>query len=190
VVKKLLTHPLLWLLILGLFLRFYRLDTFPAGFHVDEVKAGWNAYSLFKTGRDDWLHAFPLHYDTFGDQRPTGFFYAAVPAVAAFGLNEFAVRFTPALFGSLGIVGIFFFAEFNHMHDVVMIEVHQNFGLIDEHLDEFLFVLSVRRTVAICFLDRFPLQSGVFDDVVRVRAQPIPERDQFIPVSSERSRDV
>jgi len=112
VVKKLLTHPLLWLLVLGLFLRFYRLDTFPAGFHVDEVKAGWNAYSLFKTGRDDWLHAFPLHYDTFGDQRPTGFFYAAVPAVAAFGLNEFAVRFTPALFGSLGIVGIFFFALF------------------------------------------------------------------------------
>lgn len=107
--KKFLLHPLLWIFLLALVLRFCQLSTLPAGFHVDEVKIGWNAYSLWLTGRDDWWHAFPLHYDTFGDQRPTGIFYASVPALAVFGLTQFAVRFTPALFGSLAVIGLFFF---------------------------------------------------------------------------------
>jgi 4-amino-4-deoxy-L-arabinose transferase-like glycosyltransferase len=107
VIKKLLTHPLVWIFILALFLRTYRLSGLPPGFHIDEVKAGWNAYSLWLTGKDDWLHPFPLHYDTFGDQRPTGLFYTIVPSLAIFGLNEFAVRFTPALFGSLAVIAVY-----------------------------------------------------------------------------------
>ncbi len=106
--KKLLTTPLIYIFILGFFLRTWNLTSLPPGFHVDEVKAGWNAFSLWKTGRDDWLHAFPLHYDTFGDQRPTGFFYSAVPSLAIFGLNLFAIRFTSALFGSLAVIAVFF----------------------------------------------------------------------------------
>ncbi len=109
--KRFLFHPLTWIFILALFLRFWHLTSLPSGFHVDEVKVGWNAYSLFKTGRDDWWHAFPLHYDTFGDQRPTGLFYASVPAIAAFGLNEFAVRFTPAIFGALAVLSVFFLTK-------------------------------------------------------------------------------
>lgn len=109
--KKTLSHPLVWIFVLALFLRFWHLTSLPSGLHVDEVKVGWNAYSLFLTGRDDWWHAFPLHYDTFGDQRPTGLFYASVPALAAFGLNEFAVRFTPAVFGSLAVLAVFFLAR-------------------------------------------------------------------------------
>lgn len=111
VLKKLFSLPLFWIFLLGIFLRFYGLSSLPAGFHVDEVKVGWNAYSLFKTGRDDWWHPFPLHYDTFGDQRPTGLFYAAVPGLAVFGLTQFAVRFTPALFGSLAVIAVFFIAK-------------------------------------------------------------------------------
>lgn len=107
--SRLITHPLVWIFFLGLFFRLFQLSTLPTGFHVDEAKIGWNAYSLWLTGRDDWLHAFPLHYDTFGDQRPTGFFYATVPSLALFGLSDFAIRFTPAIFGALGVVGIFFF---------------------------------------------------------------------------------
>ncbi len=93
---------------MAFFLRTYRLSSLPPGFHVDEVKAGWNAYSLWLTGRDDWLHPFPLHYDTFGDQRPTGLFYAMIPSLKIFGLTQFAVRFTPALFGSLAVFAVFF----------------------------------------------------------------------------------
>ena len=102
------SKKLILIFALGLFLRLFQISTLPSGFHIDEVKLGWNAYSLLKTGRDDWMHAFPLYYDTFGDQRPTGLFYASVPALTVFKLTEFAVRFTPALFGSLGIFAIFY----------------------------------------------------------------------------------
>ena len=106
--KKILTHPLLWIFFLAFFLRVWHLDRYPYGFHVDEVKVGWNAYSLFKTGRDDWWHAFPLHYDSFGDQRPTGIIYTVVPSIALFDLNQFAVRFPSALFGSFGVIAVYF----------------------------------------------------------------------------------
>lgn len=110
-VRKFFALPIVWIFLLGILFRFYDLSILPSGLHVDEVKVGWNAYSLFKTGRDDWWHAFPLHYDTFGDQRPTGLFYASVPSLALNGLTVFAIRFTPALFGSLAVIAIFYITK-------------------------------------------------------------------------------
>lgn len=96
---------------MALILRLNKLSILPVGFHVDEVKIGWNAYSLLKTGHDDWGHAFPVHYNTFGDFRPAGFIYAAVPSIAIFGLTEFAVRFPPAIFGSISVLVLFYLAK-------------------------------------------------------------------------------
>ncbi|MBI4028864.1 MAG: glycosyltransferase family 39 protein [Candidatus Blackburnbacteria bacterium] len=90
--------------LLGLILRTWKLAELPSGFHVDEVKVGWNAYSILKTGADDWGHKFPLYYNSFGDFRPTGYFYLTIPSILIFGLNEFAVRLPGALFGSLTII--------------------------------------------------------------------------------------
>ena len=59
---------LIFLLALGL--RIYKLGTFPVGFHVDEVKVGWNALSILKTGKDDWGNRLALYYNSFGDFRP------------------------------------------------------------------------------------------------------------------------
>lgn len=77
----------------GIFLRVYRLSEIPAGFHIDEVRVGWNAYSILKTGRDDWGKSWQLHYNNFGDFRPIGIFYLTIPPVAFIGLSEFATRF-------------------------------------------------------------------------------------------------
>ncbi|OGY08004.1 MAG: hypothetical protein A2782_01970 [Candidatus Blackburnbacteria bacterium RIFCSPHIGHO2_01_FULL_43_15b] len=93
--------------LLALFFRTWKLAELPSGFHVDEVKVGWNAYSILKTGADDWGHRFPLYYNTFGDFRPTGYFYLTIPSILIFGLNEFAVRFPGALFGSLTIIIVY-----------------------------------------------------------------------------------
>lgn len=106
--KRTLLHPLFFLFLIGLLLRLYLLGQFPAGFHIDEVKVGWNALSLLKTGQDDWGHAFPMYYNSFGDFRPTGYFYAVIPSLVIFGINEFAVRFPAALFGALMIFVIYF----------------------------------------------------------------------------------
>ncbi len=109
--RKTILHPLFFLFLIGLLLRLYLLNTFPAGFHIDEVKMGWNALSLLKTGQDDWGHSFPLNYNSFGDFRPTGYFYTVIPSLILFGQSEFAVRFPSALFGSLTIFVIYFLTK-------------------------------------------------------------------------------
>lgn len=94
--------------LLALVLRVYNLGSFPVGFHADEVRAGWNAYSITKTGMDDRGNRFALYYNTFGDYRPTGIFYATIPSVLVFRNSEFAVRLPSALFGALSVVALYF----------------------------------------------------------------------------------
>lgn len=107
-IKKIVRSPLFWIFILALFLRIYKLGSFPVGFHVDEAKVGWNALSILKTGRDDKGNLFSLYYNSFGDFRPTGIFYATIPSILLFGRNEFAVRFPAALLGALTIFPLYF----------------------------------------------------------------------------------
>lgn len=89
----------------ALFLRVYRIADNPPALSWDEVSIGYNAYSIFKTGKDEHGVLFPL--DTFvayGDYKPPLSIYLTVPAVAIFGLNEFAVRVPSAVAGTLTVV--------------------------------------------------------------------------------------
>lgn len=106
--KNLLFNPLIIVFLIALLVRLYGLGQIPVGFHIDEVKAGWNALSILKTGKDDWGNPFPLYYNSFGDYRPTGYFYAIIPSLLIFGQNEFAVRFPAAFFGSLTVIILYF----------------------------------------------------------------------------------
>jgi 4-amino-4-deoxy-L-arabinose transferase-like glycosyltransferase len=108
VIKKIIKNPLLWIFLLALILRIYKLGEFPVGFHIDEVKVGWNALSILKTGQDDWGKSLALYYNSFGDFRPTGIFYITIPSIFIFGCNEFAVRFPSALLGALTIFPLYF----------------------------------------------------------------------------------
>ncbi|PIV01434.1 glycosyl transferase, partial [Candidatus Shapirobacteria bacterium CG03_land_8_20_14_0_80_40_19] len=64
------TH-LFFLLIVGLafFLRFIFLTKSPPGFYVDEAAVGYNAYSILKTGADEYGKKFPLFFRSFGDYK-------------------------------------------------------------------------------------------------------------------------
>lgn len=94
--------------VLALFLRFYKLEELPVGFHIDEASKGYSAYSLLKTGKDDNGNRFPLYIDIFGDNSPSGYHYIAIIPVALLGLTEFATRFPGALFGAFSVLAIFF----------------------------------------------------------------------------------
>lgn len=108
--KRLIKNPLFWIFVLALFLRVYKLSSFPFGFHVDEVKVGWEASSILKTGKDDHGNFLSPYYNSIGDYRPTGIFYLTIPSLVLFGRNEFAVRFPSAFFGALTVLPIFYFA--------------------------------------------------------------------------------
>ena len=98
----------IFIFILAIFFRLFRLSSIPYGFHVDEAKAAWNAYSILKTGADDKGNFFPMYYDSFGDFRPTGLMYLIIPSLLLFGQNIFAVRFPFALTGALTFIPLLF----------------------------------------------------------------------------------
>ncbi len=110
--NKILRSPLFWIFLLALALRIYKLGTLPYGFHVDEVKVGWNAISILATGRDDHGNLLAPYYNSFGDFRPTGIFYLTIPSILIFGGSEFAVRFSSALFGALTILPIYLIGQY------------------------------------------------------------------------------
>lgn len=97
--------------IIGAFLRFYSLASNPPSIDWDEASLGYNAYSILKTGADEYGTKFPFTIRSFDDYKPPLYVYLTVPSIAFFGLNEFAVRFPAALFGVLAILCIYFFTK-------------------------------------------------------------------------------
>lgn len=96
----------LWILtaiiILAGVLRFFSLGTNPPGLNWDEVSHGYNAYSILKTGQDEWGQFFPLtNFRAYGDYPLPLYMYLAMPGIALFGLGEFTARIPSAFFGSL-----------------------------------------------------------------------------------------
>ncbi len=88
-------------------LRFYRLTEIPPSLNWDEVSIGYNAYSIFKTGKDEWGNLLPLSFKAFGDYKLPLYIYLDVPFVATMGLNETAVRF-PSVLAGIGVVVFIF----------------------------------------------------------------------------------
>lgn len=95
---------LIIILILAAFLRFWQLGENPPSLDWDETAHGYNAYSILKTGRDEYGYKLPLFFRSFDDYKPPIYTYLVVPAVATFGLNDFAVRLPSAVLGVLAVL--------------------------------------------------------------------------------------
>jgi 4-amino-4-deoxy-L-arabinose transferase-like glycosyltransferase len=99
---------LILVLILAAILRLVSLGSIPAGISPDEISQGYTAYSLLKTGHDEWGVSWPLtSFRSFVDYKAPLQTYLMIPSVALFGLNEFAIRLPSALFGILSIYVIY-----------------------------------------------------------------------------------
>lgn len=95
------------ILLLGFNLRFYRVTEIPPSLNWDEVSIGYNAYSVLQTGRDEWGQFLPVHFKSYGEYKLPGQIYASIPAIAIFGLNDFAIRITPVVYGTLTILFLY-----------------------------------------------------------------------------------
>jgi len=95
---------LILILTLAIFLRLYALGTVPASPDWDEAALGYNAYSILKTGKDEYGKFLPLVFRSFDDYKPPLYIYLTIPSVALFGLNVFAVRLPSAILGTLTII--------------------------------------------------------------------------------------
>lgn len=96
--------PLLFLFlftILGFVVRFYQLGKAPAGLYLDEAAQGYNAYSILKTGKDEFGKAFPVVFRSFGDFKTPVYIYLIVPLIPIFGLTPLTVRLPSFVFSIL-----------------------------------------------------------------------------------------
>ncbi|MBU0618994.1 glycosyltransferase family 39 protein [Patescibacteria group bacterium] len=85
-------------------LRFYKLGQVPAGMEWDELAIGYDAYSILKTGRDQFGQRLPITFRSLDDYKPPLYEYLAVLPIAIFGLTAFATRFPSAFFGTLSVL--------------------------------------------------------------------------------------
>lgn len=95
------------ILLVAFVLRLIFLGSVPAGFTPDEASFGYDAYSILKTGKDQWGKTLPIVFESFGDFKSPVYGYLAIPTVAIFGLNKFAVRLPSAILGTLAVYFVF-----------------------------------------------------------------------------------
>jgi len=105
-------HYLYLIVILSIaaFFRFYKLTTVPSGMINDTAAIAYNAYSIIKTGKDEFGKPFPLIFESFGEGKLPLYVYQALPWVALFGLNVFAANFSSAFFSLLTVFVLYFLA--------------------------------------------------------------------------------
>lgn len=102
---------LVLILVVAVFFRFFHLTSSPPGLNWDEVSIGYNAYSILKTGRDEWGELMPVSFKAFGEHKLPGMIYASVPGIALFGTTDLGVRVTPALIGVLAVFMLYLLAQ-------------------------------------------------------------------------------
>lgn len=101
-------YTLLFLIIvLGFLIRIFHLSDVPHGFFTDEAAAGYNAYTLFHTGRDEFGRLLPIFFTSYGGHNLPVSIYTAVPFVGPFGPTESSVRIQAVLFGIVTILSLY-----------------------------------------------------------------------------------
>jgi len=100
-----------WALVLivgiAVFFRFWQLGNVPPSPDWDEAALGYNAYSILKTGKDEYGTSFPLTLRSFDDYKPPLYMYLTVPSVALFGLSTWSVRVPAATVGVMAVIGVY-----------------------------------------------------------------------------------
>jgi 4-amino-4-deoxy-L-arabinose transferase-like glycosyltransferase len=87
---------------LAFVVRYYQVTSSPPAPYWEEVALGYDAYSILQTGKDHHGNSYPLvAFESFGDWKPAGYFYAIVPFIKLVGLNVLAIRLPSIIAGGL-----------------------------------------------------------------------------------------
>lgn len=101
-----------FVILIAVFFRFYNLSSNPPQPSVDEVSLGYNAYSILKTGADEYSAKFPVLLRAYDDFRPAIYSYLLVPFIAVFGLSPFSLRLPSVVLSILSIVAFYFLTRY------------------------------------------------------------------------------
>ncbi|MDD4938311.1 MAG: hypothetical protein PHX34_04845 [Candidatus Shapirobacteria bacterium] len=95
---------LISIILIAFTIRFINIDSTPA-LNPDEASLGYDAYSLILTSKDQHGVSWPIHFKSFGDYKPGGYVYLAIPFIKILGLTPLAVRLPNLI---LSLLTIFF----------------------------------------------------------------------------------
>jgi 4-amino-4-deoxy-L-arabinose transferase-like glycosyltransferase len=104
----------IWLACIVVFaavIRFWNLTGVPPALNSDEVAIGYNAYSILKTGKDEYGAQTPLTFRSFDDYKMPVYVYLVAGSMRIFEDRDFAVRFPSALVGTLTVLFTFFLVK-------------------------------------------------------------------------------
>lgn len=100
------------ILLLAAFLRLYQLDKFPVSLNWDEISHSYNAYSILKTGKDQWGTKMPIfNFRAYGDYPTTLNMYLTIPWVKFLGLNAWSTRLPSAICGIVIVIFAYLITE-------------------------------------------------------------------------------
>mgnify|MGYP001581382964 CR=1 FL=1 len=100
------------IIIAGFFVRIFWIEKSPPSLNWDEVSLGYNAYSILKTGKDEFGTSWPLVLRSFDDYKPALYSYLTIPFVKFYGLNEFSTRIVSVLSGTAIIIAAMLLAYY------------------------------------------------------------------------------
>lgn len=107
---------LVLILLIASILRLWKLNEVPVSLFADELDVGYHAYNIFQTGRDYSGNFLPLHFQSLAEWRTPLYLYSVVPTVAIWGITSWGVRLPAAVFGILGVWGMYLFVlEFGRL---------------------------------------------------------------------------
>lgn len=94
----------LLIVVLAAALRFVIIEKVPPALNWDEISHGYNAYSILKTGKDEWGMTLPTIFRAYGDYKLPVYIYLTVVSELIFGLNAFSVRLPSILAGIITVI--------------------------------------------------------------------------------------
>ena len=95
-------------ILIAVFLRLHNLSSVPPSASLDEASIGWNAYSILKTGGDEYGTKFPMLLRAYDDWRPALYVYLVIPFVKLVGLNVLAVRLPSFILSITTVLATYF----------------------------------------------------------------------------------
>ena len=102
---------LIIILLIALFLRTFRLSFSPPRLTHDEMSIGYNAYSILKTGKDEWGRSFPLDFEAFGDHKLPGYIYSLVPFLSFLPMSMVSIKIPSIIAGLSTILAMFYLTK-------------------------------------------------------------------------------
>ncbi len=98
---------LILIVFLAFIMRFWHIESIPPGINRDEAAIGYTAYSILKTGKDEYGVKLPISIKSFGDWKLPLYIYLDIIPVQWGNLSELSVRFPSVLFGTLTIIFVY-----------------------------------------------------------------------------------